>query len=296
MIKEKLRRLDLIDLNKPILVSMENFTELTDAKVVSEDGKDWHIPLMNFDQRSRNNNLYPGEDTMRSIKESKYVQENLRNHTLFSELEHPQAGNDLKRFLFVEPTRYAANIRKIYYYPDHLEGDITLCAQLGLSIVLPNVKAFGSNYAASCRIYTPHFIERNDNGKKIFVKKYPMYPITWDIVSMPGFEDCRLVDKRESTESYYDGYGAYGQPKANAKGSINSIESCQDILFSNPGSIMQEIMESNEGFSVLEDYFESELHLINDTFKKGGAFSFSTDDGIKIDIPLNRLIIDSILK
>ena len=176
----------LVDISRPIIVSCESFTELKNSKCVSDDGSIWDIDLMYFDMLSRNNNLYPMDDTKRSFQESTFVQENLRNRTWYGELEHPAAESSLSRFMFIEPTRYAWNIFEMHDAGDHFTGKVGLCAPLGTSIVLPNTRKFGSNYAASCRISTPNYITRNENGQKIYVKKYKMYPITFDLVTTPG--------------------------------------------------------------------------------------------------------------
>ena len=53
---------------------------------------------------------------------------------------------------------------------------------LGLDIVKKNMDLYGTNYGVSCRISTPNYIVKEMNERKVFVKKYKMYPIMWDVV------------------------------------------------------------------------------------------------------------------
>lgn len=270
---------EIIDLSKPIIVSMESFQDLKDAKVVSDDGLDWYIRLMAFDVTSRNNNLYPMEDTKKSFNESQYIQEGLRNHTLYGELEHPQAGSELSRFLFVEPTRYAWNIETIEDKGDCYFGKVHLCDPLGTSIVSNNVKRFGSNLASSCRIYTPNFIEKTgQNGAKIYIKKYKMFPVTFDCVSIPGIPTCRLMP---------DG-------SAGAFGSGRSVESAGVVKFNNPAEQLKQMMKSQESSRILEDYFGADFTK-KAILTKDNKLRMSTESGVDIIVPLNQHLLSDVL-
>ena len=271
---------DIIDLSKPVLVSMESFQTLKDANVVSDDGLKWHITLMSFDVLSRNNNLYPADDTIRSTNESTFIQENLRNRTLFGELEHPPAGSELSRFLSIEPTRYAWNILSIENKGDRFEGDVMLCNPLGTSIVLPNIKMFGSNYASSCRIYTPNFIQKDGPNGKYFIKKYKMYNVTWDCVTMPGIPNCRLMNGN----TYQP-----GQPDAS-----KAFESTNAIVFNNPESAIKDMLKSSEAAKVLSDYVGGDVSSTACIVGKNKV-RYSTEDGIQVDIPLNTHLLNEVL-
>lgn len=271
--------MDIVDLTKPILVSMESFQALTDMKVVSDDGMRWHVTLMAFDILSRNNNLYPADDTRKSFAESTFIQENLRNRTLYGEAEHPPADAPLPRFLSLEPTRYAWNILSIEDKGDRLEGDVCLCDPLGTSIILPNTRRFGSNYASSCRIYTPNFVKKSGPNGKYYIKKYKMYPITFDCVGMPGIANCRLVD------------GNVYQP-----GKVDtSVESARDILFTNPEETIKEMLKSSESAKVLSDYVGADLANSACIVSKNKV-RYSTESGIQVDVPLNQYLLNELFK
>lgn len=271
--------MDIVDLTRPILVSMESFQALTDMKVVSDDGMRWHVTLMSFDKLSRNNNLYPADDTIKSFAESTFIQENLRNRTLYGEAEHPPADASLARFLSLEPTRYAWNILSIENKGDRFEGDVCLCDPLGTSIILPNIKRFGSNYASSCRIYTPNFVKKSGPNGKYYIKKYRMHPITFDCVGMPGLVNCRLIDGN-----------AYQPGKVDT-----SVESTRDILFTNPEETIKEMLKSSESAKVLSDYVGADL--ANSACIVGkNKVRYSTEDGIQVDIPLNQHLLNELFK
>jgi hypothetical protein len=272
---------DIVDLSKPIIVSMENFTDLKNAAPISDDGLTWQIDLMYLDKNSRNNNCYPVEDTRRSMDESDFVQENLRNRTWYGEFEHPPADSALSRFLFIEPTRYAWCILSHEFKGDRYSGKVGLCAPLGTGIVLPNMKQFGSNYASSCRIYTPNFIEKEQNGKKIYIKKYRLYPVTYDLVSTPGYPDCRVAD----AVNYH--------PRPYGKESSNTID-YNNIKFDNPANELLNMM-SSENSRILEDYFHVDFKK-QAVIMKDNKVKFSSEDGISIITTLDRYLLSEVLK
>jgi hypothetical protein len=267
---------DIIDLSKPIIISMENFTDLKNAASVSDDGTIWELDLMLLDKSSRNNNFYPIDDTRRSFEESDFVQENLRNRTWFGEYEHPPSDSPLSRFLFIEPTRYAWNILSLEFRGDKYRGRVGLCEPLGTSIILPNIKKFGSNYASSCRIYTPNFVVKETNGKKVYIKKYRQYPITFEAVTMPGYSDCRAANPNTYN------------PRPFGK------ESFQDVLFDNPASELLKIM-SSENCRILEDYLHVDFkkHAI---LMKDNRVKLSSEDGVSLIVNLDRYILNEALK
>jgi hypothetical protein len=268
---------DIIDISHPIIVGMESFSDLKDAAPISDDGKIWDIKLMEFDKESRNVNVYPADDTRRSVAESTFIQEQLRSRTLFGELEHPPADAPLSRFLFIEPTRYAWCITSIIDRGDCFIGRVVLCSPLGTSIMLPNVKELGSNYASSCRIYTPNYVEKQENGRKVYIKKYRMYPITWDAVCCPGYSSCRVAN----TAAY--------NPRAVGKEALYAVE------FNNPEKELIEMIKSSENSKILEDYFKVDFRK-DAVLMKDGKVQLSTEDGIKVIASLDRYILSGALK
>jgi hypothetical protein len=269
---------DIVDLSKPVIMSMESFSDLKSAASVSDDGMRWKIIYMYLDLPSRNSNYYPIDDTRRSMEESSFVQENLRNHTWYGEAEHPPADAPLSRFLFIEPTRYAWNILTHSFAGDHFEGIVSLCAPLGTSIILPNIKAFGSNYASSCRIYTPNFVEKQEGGRKIVIKKYKMYPCTYDCVTMPGYAKCRVAD-----------------PLTYHPENPTSVESTFfDVKFDNPASEFIKMM-SSENYKILEDYFGVDFRK-HAVIMKDNKVKLSTEDGLSVITSLDSYLLSNALK
>lgn len=272
----------LVDLSRPIIVSMESFAYLKESKSVSDDGKDWIITLMEFDSISRNKSEYPKEDTLRSLNESTYVQETMKNRTWGGELEHPPKGSDLDRFMFVEPTRKAWNILKYWDAGSVLKGQIHLSAPLGTSIVLPDIQDLGSNYASSCRFYTPNYVEKTDgNGNKYLVKKYKMYPVTFDCVTIPGLTKSRIIDPNQYNPGPYK--------------SAVSQESFYQIKFDNPANILKEMIMAEESSMILEDYFGCKLKDAKAFLLKNNQIELTREDGGSIIVPLNNYLTSQIL-
>ena len=276
---------DIVDFSKPIMVSCESLAPFTARNIISEDGKILHIPLLYFDMCSRNNNVYPREDTVRSFNESTWIQENLRNRTLFGELEHPDSESSLNRFMFVEPTRYAWNILTIEDKGDHYEGDVGLCAPLGTTIALPNMRDYGSNYAASCRISTPNYVVKEMGGKKVYVKKYKQFPITIDMVSCPGIPQCRLVKD-----------GEYVPTKQNVATGTESGDPIFIAEFTNPENAIRDMLKSKESGRILSDIYGIDFETAKIAITKDKKVKLSTESGVSATIPFNSYILADIIK
>ena len=277
------KKRELVDLSKPIIVGMESYAPFTEAKVMSDDGLDWYIPLMFFDMCSRNANLYPLHDTKQSFTESTFVQENLRNRTWYGEAEHPPADSPMSRFMFIEPTRYAWNITSLEDHGDHYEGNVSLCAPLGTGIIHPNTKRLGSNYAASCRIATPNYVVKEQGGKKIYVKKYKMYPITFDCVTTPGIPPCRLI----KDGVYKPGPVGVGQESSNA---------AMLAEFTNPANEVIKMMASEESGRIIQDIYGIDFKNAHAILTKDNKVKLSTEDGLTATVALNSYILSSVLK
>ncbi len=275
----------LIDISKPIIVSMESYASLRDAKVISDDGLVWDIPLMYFDICSRNANLYPLQDTKQSFNESSFVQENLRNRTWYGELEHPPADSPMSRFMFVEPTRYAWNITTLEDRGDHYQGKVVLCAPLGTSIVHPNTKKLGSNYAASCRIATPNYVMKEMGGKKVYIKKYKMYPITFECVTTPGIPQCRLIKD-----------GTYKPDPISMNTGTESFNASMIAEFTNPASEVVKMMASEESGRIIQDIYGIDYNKTNAILTKDNKIKLSTESGITATVALDSYLLSKILK
>jgi hypothetical protein len=166
----------------------------------------------------------------------------------------------------------------LQYTSDSYKGKVGLCAPLGTSIILPNIKQFGSNYASSCRIYTPNYVEKEMNGRKIIIKKYRMYPITFDCVTMPGYKDCRVGNTNTYNPS-----------------DIKSNESFYYVKFDNPADELIRMMESTENCKILEDYFHVNLKK-QAVLLKDNRVKLSTEDGVSIITSLDSYLLNNALK
>ena len=282
------KKFELLDFNKPIIVSCESIVPFTEKNIISDDGLVWYIDFMYFDMLSRNNNFYPADDTKRSFMESTWIQENIRNRTMYGELEHPPAEDGLSGFMFIEPPRYAWNILSLEDKGDHFSGKVGLCAPLGTSIVHPNIKMYGCNYGASCRISTPNYVVKEQNGRKVYVKKYKMYPITpADLVTTCGLPPCRLIKD-----------GEYQAEKIDLKHGVSSTESSGIFIaeFSNPENTIKEMLKSEESGRIISDIFGIDYASTKVLITKDKKVKLCTGEGIHATIPLNSYILSDVLK
>lgn len=273
----------IVDLRKPILVVLESFSTLQDLKVVSDDGSTIETTLIHLDTLSRNKTYYGGDDTQRSLDESKFVQENIAQQTWFGEFEHPPANSPLERFMFVEPTRYAWLIRKYWRTNDLIKGVCTFVPPLGTQIIEPIIKKIGSNFAASIRAYTPNFVKKDGPDGKYIIKKYPMYPVTFDCVTTPGLYKSRMVDP-----------DVYGKLKKEKTGSENASSY---IVFDNPENSLKKMLESEskESIKILEDLFNFDYASSNVILSKHHA-EITSNENVKLKVPLNSYLLNEVLK
>lgn len=306
---------DLIDLSKPVMISCESYAPFTMNNCVSDDGLVLYLDLMYFDKCSRNNNIYPADDTIRSFKESTWVQENLANRTFFGELEHPPAESCMERFMRVEPTRYAWNILTLEDKGDHFSGTAGLCAPLGTGIAKPNMEMYNANYGASCRISTPNFIEKHQNGRKIFIKKYKQYPISFDMVSTCGLgNDCRLVKNNQLQRERIDvstgcpsaKTALQGKPQITV-GDVYKTQTEVDMSqeSSNPlyiatftdaaSEITKSILKSEENGKIISDIYGIDYDKTKAVLTKDNRIRFSMENGASATVSLNSYLVGNIL-
>jgi hypothetical protein len=295
--KLKNKKKFLVDLRRPILLSMEDFNYLKDAKVASDDGLDYIITLMKFNQVSRNGSMYPKEDSLKSLNESVYVQESIKNRVLFGEMEHPEIKEPeeapqkgkmpkvAKRFLRVEPTRRAWAILKYWDEGDILKGHVHLVPPLGTSILQPTIKDLGSNYAASVRWFTPHYLEQQDaSGNVYLVKKYRMFPVTWDAVTLPGLPGSRLMED-----------AAYNPKPLGFASGPHSMESSHDIVINHPELELRDMILSEESCPILEDYFQMSMRDCRIMLTRDDRVDIATEDGVHVSVPFNSYILTEIM-
>jgi hypothetical protein len=211
----------LIDFNKPIVCSIESFVSEGAAKVdiIDEKKRIVQTRLAELGTISRNRCFYGIEEVMRSLKESRYVQENLSQNTWFGEKEHPPRNCDMKRFMKIDDDRISHSIRKYWFDGEFISGIVQYIPPWGPSIWdwITNADA---NMAFSLRIYTPNYIEKQDGNGKYIVKSYPMYPVTFDCVNTPGYRKCRINDPDSfaAQNSNYLESGKMGKEEAGFEG------------------------------------------------------------------------------
>lgn len=283
----------LIDLRRPILVTLESFAVLKDAQVVNDDASEIRIPLIQFDTLSRNNAEYPADDLIRSIKESRFVQENYNQKTWFGELEHPPQGSPMERFMFIEPTRYAWLIKNYTIERDMMMATCAFVPPLGDAIPQKIIAKHGSNYAASLRAYTPHFVKKQGPNGEFIVKKYPMYPVTFDCVSTPGLYKARMIDP--------DKYPSMAQGRESASGLIvpgaaSNEHFVQNIVFKNPEESIKSMIlsEGRENLRILEDLFGFDSKKSKIVLNSKDQVEISSEN-VKLQVPLNSYLVGQAL-
>ena len=277
--------MEIIDLSKPIYYSTEAVSIINKKDNYKQmDNGQFQITLMYFDLASRNNNRYPMVDFLRGIKDNSRIKEQILNNILFGEAEHPfMEKMTPKRLFHIDPDNVVWRIVKIWVEGSTLQG-IVQWAQPKGDTYRRNVEEHDMNIAASVRSFTPTVIKKTINGQTILDKVFPLYPITWDAVKVPGFVGTR----------------AKGSEFEMANASNFGIESIQDGFIENPAEDIMELINdvnSTESAQILGDLYNfdvnnADIRLVGDNMLQ----IRSKADGINIishanTVGLGKLIL-----
>ena len=193
------KKQSLIDFNKPFLCSVEGYqpkpiNQIID--IVDEKKRIVNTRLAECNGISRNRCFYGLEEVLQSLNSSKFIQESIAQGIWFGELEHPERNCDLGRFMKICDERVSHKIYKYWNEGDFLMGRVQFIPPMG-DIVWRWITEADVNMAFSLRIYTPNYIKKKDNnGVEYVEKKFPMFPVTFDAVKTPGYENVRIVDPK----------------------------------------------------------------------------------------------------
>jgi hypothetical protein len=278
----------LIDFHKPIVCSVESYVPESETKVEVLDEKKKIIrPRLAYLGRiSRNRCLYGIDAVMKSMEESRYVQENLAQGTWLGEKEHPDKNCDLSRFMRIMDEKVCHQIKKYWLENDFLTGIVQFIPPWG-DIVWRWITEANCNIGFSLRIYTPNFIKKKDSGGEYVEKVYPMYPVTFDAVNIPGYRECRTMDP--------DVF-AKGNGNIKASGILVSAESYDNIIPDPAKEIKKILLEYGEESNVIQDIYNfdmSEAKMILNS--EDNIVRFSTENGLELSMHVNPFIVAEVL-
>lgn len=285
----------VLDLSRPILVTMESFSHLKDAKLLSDDGSVFEATLINCDQISRNRTYYPLEDVVASMQDRR-VQERIEQKCFFGEAEHP--ANDaieqlpLKRLMRVEPSRWSHRIDNYWVEGNDIRGTIQWAGPFGETYRKALVE-HGSNLAFSIRAYTPNYVKKNDSNGEYVVKKHLMYIATYDCVTHPGLADARIMNPDKFSD--ISKTNKLTVNSFNNKLNVKSSENFMEIAYTRPVEEIRELAFSEEGCSVISDMFGIDFSKDNMTITGKNTVSLVTEEGTILHLPLSRTLLSEIL-
>lgn len=284
----------VLDLRKPIIVTMESFSHLKDAKLVSDDGSIFECTLIECDVVSRNKTYYPLEDVMASMQDRR-VQERIDQKVFFAEAEHPQSDTEeqlpLKRLMRVEPSRWSHRIDSYWADGNNIRGIVQWAGPFG-EMYRKLLVEHGSNLAMSIRAYTPNYVKKNDSNGDYVIKKHPMYIATYDCVTQPGLENARIMNP--------DTYAKIARKDKVTISTKNNVvtkttESLVEVLYNNPINEIRDIMRSEEGAHIISDLFGISIETAHMTISGKHTLSVISEEGVRMDLPLARTLLSDIL-
>ena len=287
---------NVLDLSKPIIVTMESFTHLKDAKLVSDDGSIFEATLIDCDEISRNRTYYPLEDVIASMDDRR-VKERIEQKVFFGEAEHPSSDSEegipLKRLMRVEPSRISHRIDNYWAAGNIIKGIIQWAGPFGDTYRKMLVE-HGSNLAMSIRAYTPNYIKKNDKDGDYVIKKHLMFITTFDCVMLPGLKNARIMNPDQYTDITKNNKTNITTNKTNGSINIKTSESMVEIAYSNPINEIKNLLRSEEGASIVSDLFNIDFSK-SDMNISGNTLLVQTENGQKLHLPLSRSLIGSIL-
>lgn len=288
------RKQSLIDFNKPFLCSVEGYepkpiTDIMD--VVDEKKRIVNTRLAECNGISRNRCFYGLEEVLQSLQSSKYIQECISQGIWFGELEHPDRNCDLGRFMKIDDSRICHKIYKYWTQGDFLMGRVQFIPPMG-DIVWRWITEASVNMAFSLRIYTPNYIKKKDNnGVEYVEKKFPMFPVTFDAVKTPGYQNVRIVDpsKYASENQFYI---------TNGKAENGTENWIIDWFENDPSSKLKDLLNSTseEDVNIVGDLFDMDMKKARATLDPDTLrVTFGSEDGREVTMNLNAFMFNNIM-
>lgn len=287
----------IIDLSRPVLVSMETFSFIKQEGIVSNDGKLVESALIECDAFSRNPAFYPGVDLRESMLLPR-VAERVDNKTFYGEAGHPASDDpekpiSIQRLMRVEDSRVSHAIDKWWFKDNIMYGLVRWCGPFGQDF--QDRLVGGSNLAFSLRAYTPNYIKKTDgpNGEYI-IKKHPMFITSFDCVHLPGLYKARIIDPDVFKAN------SLNEPKINLKDykgalGIEAFTGGVQIEF-DCANVINDLSQSNEGLKILSDMYEIDFKNSDITLKPGHRMEVKTAEGLKLSIPTTDYFVGGLFQ
>lgn len=293
-VNSKTNKNSLIDFNKPFLCSIEGYepkpiTEIID--VVDEKRHIVNTRLAECNGISRNRCFYGLNETKMSLDNSKFIQESIAQGIWLGELEHPDRGCSMSRFMKIVDERVCHKIYKYWTEGDFLKGMVQFIPPMG-DTVWRWITEANVNIAFSLRIYTPNFIKKKDaKGVEYVEKKYPMFPVTFDCVKTPGYQNVRVVDPASFAQQN-PFYITNGRAE---NGTENYII---DWFENDPSTKLKDLLKSTsqEDLNIVGDLFDMDMDKARAVLDPDSLLvKFSQEDGRSITMNLNAYMFNNIM-
>ena len=278
----------IIDLNKPLYVSMESFSSLDDM-VYLDDNDCFETPLIVCDEVSRNNTLYGLEDTLKSLKEDYRIVEAIENNVWFGESEHPHIDfkngdpkMSLQRMMEIDPDNISHRIDRYWAEGNAIKGIVQLADPKG-----PNYKNWilkhKSNMAMSIRSFTPN-VAYKENGPRgrYQIKKYRIHIATFDMVRMPGLKGSRAIDP--------DKFAKYN----NKNMDITVKNFATECVITNVVDELRYLSRKQGGMEAIADLYGFNIDNADMTITADRKLVVSSESGI-LHLPLHDTIVSKIM-
>lgn len=271
----------ILRLDRPALMSVENFGGFQKIADIDEKNQIVHTVLMQLNYITRNRTWYSGEDFVRCLTQSPYIQEQIAQGVWYGELEHPEKNCSQERFFKIDDKNISHKILDYKVEGDLIKGHCQFVAPMG-HIPWDWIQK-NSNIAFSVRVFTPNFLEAKDEKGMVYIKKVgEMVLITFDCVKMPGCQLARIANPTEfanqNNTTYEDRMG--GKEEYD----IKSIEM--------PKFHWRNTM-SQEEFTNILSREDSSIRILEDVYKFDHTktkITYNNDNTVKIQLNSNEAL------
>lgn len=286
----------LIDFSKPFLCSVEGYDPMPTNEIFDIVDEKKHIVntrLAHCNRISRNRCFYGLNDVLWALKNSKYVQECVAQGIWFGELEHPVRGSKLDRFMRIDDDRISHKIHKYWAEGDFLKGRVQFIPPYG-DMVWRWITEADVNMAFSLRIYTPNYIKKKDGDGVPYVEKTtPMFPVTFDAVKTPGYQEVRICDPN-TFASKNEAYLSNGRSDMGVESALYSLSWEDD----DPKNSFKKLLESTsqEDLNIIGDLFDMDMKKCK-VFLNSDEYTvtYGAEDGREVTMNLNAYLFNQVM-
>ena len=134
------------------------------------------------------------------------------------------------------------------------------------------------------------------NGRKVFVKKYKMYPITWDVVTCCGIPQCRLIKDGQYQADPRD-LSMNRSSESGISTRKDSYDDGSNFIFTDTAKEISKAVASTENAKIIADIYGIDFNKAEKAIlTKDNRIKISNESGNVVSVALNSFVLSQALK